>query len=150
MRAFTLARAERANQASLGSSVASDGDLNGDGYADLILGAPAFSNGQAGEGAAFIFHGGSSGIETGSVGLADHQIEGNAAAENLGIAVGHAGDVNGDGFGDVIVGSSDVNRAYVFLGSAAGVIDLNPTTANATLHGRQTSASDVSSALQVT
>ena len=44
--------------AELGSSVAGAGDLNGDGFADVIAGAPKFDNPQADEGAAFVYLGG--------------------------------------------------------------------------------------------
>src|SRR5262249_36426214 len=46
----------------LGLSVASAGDVNGDGYADVIVGAPVYDNGETDEGAAFVFLGGPSGI----------------------------------------------------------------------------------------
>ena len=44
-------------QAQLGASVAGAGDVNGDGYADVILGAPNYDAGHTDEGAAFVFHG---------------------------------------------------------------------------------------------
>jgi hypothetical protein len=131
----------------LGSSVASAGDVNGDGYADLIVGAMNYANGQAGEGAAFVFHGGASGLADGNPANADTQIESDQAGANLGWAVASAGDVNGDGYADVIVGApvytngqSSEGAAFVFLGSASGVSDGSPGNALAQLESNQTIA----------
>jgi len=48
------------DSAALGWSVASAGDVNGDGYSEIIAGAPGYSNGETGEGAAFVFYGNAS------------------------------------------------------------------------------------------
>jgi hypothetical protein len=48
----------------MGNSVSSAGDVNGDGYSDVIVGAIAYENGQSFEGAAFVYHGSASGIST--------------------------------------------------------------------------------------
>ncbi len=48
----------------MGNSVAGAGDVNGDGYSDIIVGAHRYSNPQFGEGAAFIYQGSPSGINT--------------------------------------------------------------------------------------
>ena len=50
----------------LGRSVASAGDVNNDGFADVILGASLFDNGEGDEGGAFIFHGSASGVSRAS------------------------------------------------------------------------------------
>ena len=120
----------------LGASVASAGDVNGDGYADVIVGAPYFSAGQSGEGAAFVFLGSASGIPSGNQTSAAAQLESNQVGANFGIGVAGAGDVNGDGYADVIVGAQyydnghiDEGAAFVFLGSASGIASGNPTTA---------------------
>jgi len=100
-----------------GFSVASAGDFNGDGYADIIVGA----RGAAPSGRAFIYYGGPSLDETPDVTLI-----GETTASWFGNSVAPAGDVNGDGFDDVIVGApmygpsvSQVGRAYVFYGGSA-------------------------------
>jgi hypothetical protein len=130
--------------ASLGSSVASAGDVNGDGYADVIVGARAYDNGQIDEGAAFVFLGGASGLADGSPASAHAQLESDQLSSNLGSSVASAGDVNGDGFSDVIVGApaydnptSNEGAAFVFLGSANGLVDGNPATAHAQLESDQ-------------
>jgi hypothetical protein len=117
-------------------SVASAGDVNGDGYADLIVGAPGYDSGQTNEGAAFVFLAGSGGIPDQDSLEADTQLEADQDGASFGSSVASAGDVNGDGYADVIVGASnydagetDEGAAWVFYGSATGVPDGNPATA---------------------
>ena len=141
-------------QAQLGSDVASAGDVNGDGYADIIVGASAYNAGQTDEGAAFIFHGSASGIASGDPATAATQLESNEANGAFGASVASAGDVNGDGYADVIVGdffygASSEGAAFVFFGGASGIPDGNPTTAAAELGTGQGGANlgaDVASA----
>jgi hypothetical protein len=112
------------NVAAFGSSVAAAGDVNGDGYTDVIVGASSYTNGQTGEGRAFVYHGSASGPST----VPDWTAESDQAGANFGISVGTAGDVNGDGFGDVIVGApnwwqspSTGGAAFAYFGSATGL-----------------------------
>ncbi|MFZ1785203.1 MAG: FG-GAP-like repeat-containing protein [Ferruginibacter sp.] len=108
----------------MGRSVASAGDVNGDGYSDIIVGAFSYFNGQPGEGAAFVYHGSAAGINTTAAAI----LEGNQIAAQMGFSVASAGDVNGDGYGDVIVGAyaydngeTDEGAAFIYHGSAAGI-----------------------------
>ena len=124
----------------LGTSVSGAGDVNGDGYADVIVGAYGYDAGQGNEGAAFVFLGSASGIADGSPATAAAQLESDKAYAYLGSSVSGAGDVNGDGYADVIVGArdydagqSDEGAAFVFLGSASGIADGSPATAAAQL-----------------
>src|SRR5690606_37584382 len=131
----------------LGGSVASAGDVNGDGYADVIVGARLYDRGQTDEGAAFVFLGGPSGVASGNPATAHAVLESDQASAALGSSVASAGDVNGDGYGDVIVGApaydggqNDEGSAFVFLGGASGMADGNPATAHARLESDQASA----------
>jgi Ca2+-binding RTX toxin-like protein len=123
-----------------GFSVSSAGDVNGDGFDDLIVGAPYGADGPGDSGAAYVVFGGGSGLGAidGSgraiVDLATLDptagflIRGDAAAGHAGWSVSSAGDVNGDGFADLIVGApfgalgaNYAGQAYVVFGKAAGL-----------------------------
>src|SRR5262245_61150284 len=127
-----------------GGAVAGAGDVNGDGYADLLVGAEEYDAGQTNEGAVFVFLGSASGIADGNPTTADAQLESNQAGSLFGTTVSGAGDVNGDGYADVIVGAqlydngqADEGAAFIFLGSASGIADGNPSTADTQLEGNQ-------------
>jgi FG-GAP repeat. len=120
------AESNQAN-AQFGWSVASAGDVNGDGFSDVIVGAPNFDNGENDEGAAFVYHGSTSGLST----TPDWAAESDQVSAQFGYSVASAGDVNGDGFSDVIVGArlfdngeTDEGAAFVYHGSFFG---LSPT-----------------------
>ncbi len=102
----------------------SAGDLNGDGYQDLVVSAYLYSAGQASEGAVFAYHG----SPTGPSPTADWMAEGDQASAFFGWAVDGVGDVNGDGFDDIVIGAryyddlrTDEGAAFLYLGSAAGL-----------------------------
>ncbi len=94
-----------------GKSVSSAGDVNGDGLADLIVGASNDDPNGFGSGASFVVFGKTDGtavelsaVESGAGGFV---INGVSVGDLNGRSVSSAGDVNGDGFADLIVGSLD-------------------------------------------
>lgn len=104
-------------------SVASVGDVNGDGMVDYVLGTPDLSvtGAQAG-GAVLVFgRANASDIQLSSI-IAGNGggfvIRGESAGDMAGIAVSTAGDVNGDGLADILVGTAGSSRAYVVFGRA--------------------------------
>jgi hypothetical protein len=125
--------------ARFGGSVATAGDVNGDGFSDVLVGADGYDNGEADEGRAFLYEGSFSGLATSPAWTA----EGNQVSAGFGVSVATAGDVNGDGYADVIVGASsydngqtDEGRAFVYLGSRSGLA----ASAIATVESNQASA----------
>jgi len=124
----------------LGWSVSKAGDINNDGYDDIIVGAPKKNNYQ---GAAYVIYGGpkstmsnivlsSTTLDPASTGF---MITGNAAGDYFGWSVSTTGDINNDGYDDIIVGAYNKNNvqgaAYVIYGGAKSTmsnIDLSSTT----------------------
>ncbi len=111
----------------LGYSVAGAGDVNHDFFDDLLVGAIGYSDGQGGEGAAFVWLGSSSGLNPdirGNPDNADWSRDSNQSAAWFGYTVSGAGDVNGDGWDDVIVGAprlDDSGMVMVFYGQGSEI-----------------------------
>jgi hypothetical protein len=114
--------------------VSGAGDVNGDGFGDLIIGAHRASPNGAYSGASYVVFGKAAGFAAnldlstldGSNGF---RLAGAADHDFAGSRVSAAGDVNGDGFGDLIIGaaSADANgsvpvRAMLFLARRAGLL----------------------------
>jgi MYXO-CTERM domain-containing protein len=104
------------NPAGFGISVAGAGDVNNDGYDDVIVGANLYDNGTSNEGSAFVYLGNATSTALTPVWSAEADV----TNSNFGISVASAGDVNNDGYDDVIVGASTIADAFVYLGSASG------------------------------
>ncbi len=112
--------AEAANDG-FGWSVAGAGDVNGDGYPDVIVGAPYSNAGGSAAGRAYIYFGGAV-VDS----LPALTITGTLSTEDLGYSVAGAGDVNHDGYDDVIIGAythdfvlmNNAGRAYLYLGGS--------------------------------
>ena len=106
--------------AALGSSIAALGDINGDSFADILLGAPG-----SGNGAAWIVFG-----KLGDPLVGDYSninlssasastaiaITGSTSASGFGGSAAGLGDVNGDGYADFLVGAAAANEAWLFFG----------------------------------
>ena len=97
-----------------GWSVADAGDVNGDGFSDLIVGAPFVGPG-------FQNNGGSAYVYSGVDGSLLHQWNGGAVEDYLGWSVSGAGDVNGDGFADLVVGAEGASSGGINSAGAAYV-----------------------------
>ena len=115
-----------------GYSVSTAGDVNGDGFADLFIGAHRADPNGSNSGASYVVFGKASGFGAnlnlstlnGSNGF---QISGEAAGDRLARGVSTAGDVNGDGFADLLISATHADpngtnsgASYVVFGKASG------------------------------
>jgi glycosylphosphatidylinositol phospholipase D len=151
-RGFTITGARRFESSpyysgdQLGTSVAAAGDVNGDGFDDVIVGAPG--DWRNSPGYAYVVYGSASPAAVNLTTAADaglgsrgFAINGAAVRDELGASVAGAGDVNGDGLDDVIVGAPEKNltvgqliptnpsATYVIYGSASAPGPVNLTGA---------------------
>ena len=131
-----------------GSSVSSAGDVNGDGYDDLIIGAyRADPNGNSYAGETYLVYGRANALGTDGVldlsnldGTNGFILTGIDFGDQSGFSVSSAGDVNGDGYDDLIIGAyradpngnSQAGETYVLYGGATGTESLTPVTAQGT------------------
>ncbi len=127
---FTLAGEAEGDEA--GYSVDNAGDVNGDGFGDVIIGARQADVNGVDSGAGYVVFGKASGFEA-TLNLSDldgsngFRLEGGAAGDRAGRSVSTAGDFNGDGFDDLIIGAvaadlngEDSGASYVVFGKATG------------------------------
>ncbi|MBC8404033.1 MAG: FG-GAP repeat protein [Planctomycetes bacterium] len=107
----------------LGESVSAAGDVDGDGNPDFIIGAK-------GADVAGITNAGSAYVYSGATGLLLHEFNGTQASSNFGFSVSNAGDFNGDGFDDVLVGANgaapegmaNAGSAFVYSGATGALL----------------------------
>jgi hypothetical protein len=115
-----------------GQSVSGAGDVNGDGFADVIIGAVGADPNGNSSGSSYVVFGKTSGfdavLELSSLdGSNGFSLDGEAVRDRSGQSVSGAGDVNGDGFDDLIIGAKGADRngdfsgsSYVVFGKASG------------------------------
>ncbi len=120
---FRLEGAATAGQF-FGLSVSGAGDVNGDGYGDLLLGMPWSSPNGNEAGSCYLLYGHASGfaatLNLSALGVSEgFRLDGPTASAWSGVSVSAAGDVNGDGFADLLVGSPGTtdNAGYLIFGS---------------------------------
>ncbi len=116
-----------------GAAVAGPGDLDGDGYAEVMIGAPQVdAGGEPGTGAVYIVYGPVEGDV--DLALADARLNGTRRYEHAGQALAGAGDVNSDGHPDLVIGVMDgaddgCGGAYLVLGPIHGAMGLEDADA---------------------
>ncbi len=124
-----------------GISLSAAGDMDGDGYDDVLVGAIGDANGGTGSGATYLVHGPISGVA--SLAVADAKITGDDVGGSSGYAVAGNFDADGDGSPDILIGAPGVSpkgtgAAYLVLGPVTGTVSL--AAADATFTGEHLSA----------
>lgn len=130
-----------------GSSVATGGDANGDGYDDILIGAAYDSDAASNAGQTYLVFGRPSGlVQDTDLSRADASFRGEVAGDSSGWSVDFAGDVNGDGYDDIIIGAinndeahSNAGQVYLIFGKASGwAMDTSLGSSSASFFGEET------------
>ncbi|MES2642945.1 MAG: MopE-related protein [Myxococcota bacterium] len=133
----------------LGYAVAGAGDVNDDGYDDVLLGAHKYDVGAlADAGAAYLFLGSAEWIPSGDASTADAIFTGSSTTDMLGHNLGAGGDVNQDGYTDLLLGAggwdaatgaSNAGAMFLIYGPVTGTVAMGSYGAaggeNATFYG---------------
>ena len=121
-----------------GWNLSTAGDVNGDGFADIIIGAPHNDSNGVDSGAAYIFYGNSFFGRAINVSNANVTLKGTVANENFGWSMAGGGDIDSNGYDDIIVGAPGTSKAYIFLSWDDGSGIADGATPNITLTGNST------------
>jgi hypothetical protein len=111
-----------------GSSVAGAGDVNGDGFDDILIGAPTNDDGGINSGKTYLIFGNSSGWDFDfPLSNANASFYGENASDKSGYTIASAGDVNGDGYDDILIGAPnnddggiESGKTYLIFGNSTG------------------------------
>lgn len=115
------------NQAIFGATIHGAGDVNNDGYDDVIIGANTPNDDPANKGRAYVYHGSSNGLKTKPAWIQNGEQDG----ARFSVSVLGAGDIDNDGYDDVVAGAYrfddtfiDEGHVWGFRGSADGLRNL--------------------------
>lgn len=129
-----------------GFSVSYAGDVNGDGYDDFLIGTYRNDEGGNDAGQVYLILGKSSGwVMDTDLSSADASFWGESAGDQAGFSMSFAGDVNGDGYDDFVIGTTgdddggtNAGQTYLLLGKASGwSMDTNLSFADASFIGEE-------------
>jgi hypothetical protein len=131
-----------------GYRLGGNGDVNGDGYSDFVIGAPFNDDSAANAGQAYLFLGKANGwaMDT-SLAKSDASFQAEDSLDLVGSSVSICGDVNGDGFDDILIGAyndeeggSEAGQVYLIFGKASGwANNVSLSQADASFLGESTS-----------
>jgi hypothetical protein len=132
-----------------GYSVSGAGDANGDGYEDILIGAYAAQPNGSSSGESYLIYGQATTPATMDLSSADVTFIGNAADDRSGFSLAFAGDVNKDGFDDILISSyfssttaTNAGESYLIYGRSSFISNFNLATADAIFTGKN--ATDLS------